>query len=70
MARKGTVQLSQRELEILRHVADGETDAEIAGALVISRYTVAKHVGRISAKLRATGCAGAAVAAIRRGIIE
>lgn len=47
----GTPLLSARENEVLRHLADGLTDREIAEALLISRRTVETHVGNILAKL-------------------
>src|SRR5262249_7936347 len=43
--------LSARELEVLRHVAAGESNREIATALVVSEHTVARHVQNIFAKL-------------------
>ena len=43
--------LSLRELEVLRRLAVGETDAEIAGALVIGTRTVNSHVSAILRKL-------------------
>jgi DNA-binding NarL/FixJ family response regulator len=43
--------LTDRELEILRHVAWGMTNAEIATALSISEGTVKTHVARVLAKL-------------------
>ena len=43
--------LSERETEVLRLVADGLTDREIARALGISPRTVGRHVGSILAKL-------------------
>jgi DNA-binding NarL/FixJ family response regulator len=46
-------QLTARELEILRLVAAGLSNAEMASRLVISPLTVKTHVGRILAKL---GC--------------
>jgi DNA-binding NarL/FixJ family response regulator len=44
--------LTARELEVLRLVAAGKTNREIATALVISERTVARHVQNIFAKLR------------------
>jgi DNA-binding CsgD family transcriptional regulator/tetratricopeptide (TPR) repeat protein len=43
--------LTTRELEVLRHVASGKSNREIASALVISEHTVARHVQNIFAKL-------------------
>jgi DNA-binding NarL/FixJ family response regulator len=43
--------LSSRELQVLSHLADGLTDREIAGALVISPRTVETHVSNILRKL-------------------
>jgi DNA-binding CsgD family transcriptional regulator len=43
--------LSARELEVLRLVAAGKSNREIAAALVISEHTVARHVQNIFAKL-------------------
>jgi DNA-binding CsgD family transcriptional regulator len=43
--------LSERELEVLRHLAAGETNKAIAAALVVSVRTVDRHVSNIFAKL-------------------
>lgn len=43
--------LTEREVEILKQVADGKTDKEIAQALHISVHTVRNHVQNISRKL-------------------
>jgi DNA-binding CsgD family transcriptional regulator len=43
--------LTPRELEVLRLVAAGKSNREIASALVISEHTVARHVQNIFAKL-------------------
>jgi ATP/maltotriose-dependent transcriptional regulator MalT len=51
--------LSARELEVLRHVAAGETNPEIADALTISRHTVNRHLENIFAKLGVAGRAAA-----------
>jgi DNA-binding CsgD family transcriptional regulator len=44
--------LTNRELEVLRLIAAGKTNREIAAALVVSEHTVARHVQNILAKLR------------------
>jgi DNA-binding CsgD family transcriptional regulator len=43
--------LTARELEVLRHVAAGKTNREIAAELVVSEHTVARHLQNIFAKL-------------------
>ncbi|MGH3010915.1 MAG: LuxR C-terminal-related transcriptional regulator [Gaiellaceae bacterium] len=43
--------LSPRELEVLRHVAGGKTNKEIAAELVLSERTIDRHVSNIFAKL-------------------
>ena len=43
--------LTQRELEVLRLIATGKSNREIAAALVISEHTVARHVQNIFTKL-------------------
>jgi non-specific serine/threonine protein kinase len=46
-----TESLSQREIEVLRLVADGLSNAEIAQQLVIGMSTVKKHINHVFAKL-------------------
>jgi ATP/maltotriose-dependent transcriptional regulator MalT len=43
--------LSARELEVLRHVASGKTNRQIADELVLSEHTVARHMQNIFTKL-------------------
>lgn len=50
-AAKASDVLTERELDVLRAVADGASVAEAAEALVVSRETVKKHLGNIYAKL-------------------
>ena len=49
---RATHGLTARELEVLRLVAAGKTNREIAGLLVVSEHTVARHVQNILGKLR------------------
>jgi DNA-binding NarL/FixJ family response regulator len=46
-----TAGLSERELEVLRGIARGRSNAEIAGELVLSEATIKSHVARILGKL-------------------
>ena len=52
--------LTERELEVLRHVAAGQTNKAIAADLVLSVRTVDRHVSNIFAKLGVSSRAGAA----------
>ncbi|MDQ1085280.1 MULTISPECIES: helix-turn-helix transcriptional regulator [Microbacterium] len=60
--------LTPRELEVLGHVVEGCSNAEIARALVVSPRTVAAHIEHILFKLDATSRALAAVRAERAGL--
>jgi DNA-binding CsgD family transcriptional regulator len=62
-------ELSDREREVLRLVASGLSDAQIAAALVLSPHTVHRHVANIRAKLRQPTRAAAAAEAARLGVI-
>jgi DNA-binding NarL/FixJ family response regulator len=59
--------LTDRELEILRKVSDGMTNAEIGYALGISAQTVKNHVTSILRKLAVNDRTQAVVTALRRG---
>lgn len=61
--------LTAREVEVLRLLATGRTDAEIAAALSISRRTVAAHVQHIYDKLDVSSRAEAAVWAARHSLV-
>jgi two-component system NarL family response regulator len=49
-----TVELTERELEILQWIADGLSNKEVARKLSLSLYTVKNHVSNIISKLKAT----------------
>ncbi|HEX2087101.1 MAG TPA: alpha/beta fold hydrolase [Solirubrobacteraceae bacterium] len=61
--------LSPRELDVLRLVASGLSDAQIAESLVLSPHTVHRHVANIRTKLRQPTRAAAAAEAARRSLI-
>lgn len=58
--------LSAREVQVLRLIAAGRTNAEIAEELVISPHTVSRHVSNIFAKTGAANRAEAAAFAVER----
>lgn len=60
--------LTQRELEILRLIAQGLENREIAGQLVISEATVRTHVSNILGKLQLASRTQAALFALREGL--
>ncbi|MBC3909728.1 response regulator [Undibacterium umbellatum] len=62
--------LSKREIEVLKQVADGNSNKRIAIKLAISEDTVKAHVKNILAKLSASDRTHAAVLALQRGIID
>jgi two-component system, NarL family, response regulator LiaR len=61
--------LTPRELEILRLIADGRENAEIAELLVISPSTAKNHVANVLEKLGAQNRVQAAVYAVRNGLV-
>jgi DNA-binding NarL/FixJ family response regulator len=62
--------LSSREMEILRHIAAGGANKDVAWRLSISEETVKVHVKNILQKLHASDRTQAVTMAIKRGIIE
>jgi NarL family two-component system response regulator YdfI len=61
--------LSERELEVLNLIAEGQSNKLIAHALGISEHTVKTHVASIRAKLGASSRTEAVSQAIRRGLV-
>jgi two-component system NarL family response regulator len=61
--------LSDRELEVLRLVADGYTNDEIAPRLCVSSHTVKRHVANILAKLHERTRADAVMHAMQQGFL-
>ncbi|MCC3765350.1 response regulator transcription factor [Glycomyces sp. TRM65418] len=62
--------LSERELEVLRLVADGASNAEIGRRLHIGEATVKTHLLRSYQKLGVNDRTAAVTSAIRRGLLE
>jgi DNA-binding NarL/FixJ family response regulator len=62
--------LTEREITVLRLVADGKTNKEIANNLDLSEKTVKNHVRNIFHKLHVYDRTQAAILAIRKGLIE
>ncbi|MFE6776684.1 LuxR C-terminal-related transcriptional regulator [Streptomyces sp. NPDC057702] len=62
--------LSAREVEILRHVAEAHSNAEIAGELFLAETTVKRHLTNIYRKLGATSRVDAIRRAHEAGILE
>ena len=62
--------LTEREVEVLRHVAEGRRNRDIAEKLFISEETVKVHVKHIMDKLGASDRTQAVAIAVRRGIIQ
>ncbi|MGI8328975.1 response regulator [Actinomadura scrupuli] len=66
---RSPVDLSLREIEVLRLVAQGGTNAEIGRELFISEATVKTHLLRTFGKLGVSDRTAAVTAALRRGIL-
>ncbi len=60
--------LTEREVEVLKRVAEGLTNQEIADGLHITERTVRNHVGNILAKLHLANRTQAALYALREGL--
>ena len=63
------LELSDREVEVLRLIVEGLSNKEIAVALSITESTVKNHVNSILAKLKVKDRTQAATTALRRGIV-
>jgi DNA-binding NarL/FixJ family response regulator len=60
--------LTPREVEVLRLIAEGQTDGEIADALAVSRRTVTTHVTGILGKLDVPSRSAAVAYGVRHGL--
>jgi DNA-binding CsgD family transcriptional regulator len=65
----GAPRLTERQIEVLRHLVQGETDRQIAEALFLSRRTVQDHVSRLIATLGVANRTEAAADAIRDRLV-
>jgi two-component system, NarL family, response regulator LiaR len=63
-------ELTERELDVLRQVASGKSNQEIAAVLVISEKTVKTHITNILTKLHLSDRTQAAVYAWQEGIVR
>ncbi|WP_329267744.1 response regulator transcription factor [Streptomyces sp. NBC_01451] len=63
-------ELSGREIEVVRLMAEGLSNRAIAGALFLSEATVKTHLVRVYRKLRVDNRAAAVSEAVRRGVLE
>ena len=61
--------LTPRELEVLRHLATGMSNRQIASALVVSEHTVARHVQNIFVKLRVSSRTAATAFAFEHDLV-
>jgi len=62
--------LTQRELDVLRGIAQGLSNQDIAGQLMISQATVRSHVSSLLSKLGLTNRTQAALYAVEAGLLE
>ena len=62
--------LTEREVEVLRLVAQGLSNQDIAKGLTISERTVGNHIGSILRKLHLANRTQAALYALRRGLVD
>jgi DNA-binding NarL/FixJ family response regulator len=61
--------LTPRQAEVLRLVAQGKTDRQIAAELVLSEKTVGRHLENIFTRLGVSSRATATVVAVRAGLV-
>lgn len=67
---KHSAELTEREQEVLRQLALGRTNHEIAAALTVSDETIKTHVGNILTKLQLAHRTQAVIYALKKGLIS
>ncbi|MGV0106416.1 Two component transcriptional regulator, LuxR family protein [Nostoc sp. DSM 114160] len=70
LQRMSNPELSERELEVLRLMAQGKGNQEIGTVLNIGESTVKSHVNRILSKLGVSDRTQAVITAVKRGIVS
>ena len=70
LQRMSNPELTERELEVLRLMAQGMGNQEIGTALIIGESTVKSHVNRILSKLGVSDRTQAVITAVKRGIVS
>ncbi|MDN3018803.1 response regulator transcription factor [Paenibacillus sp. BSR1-1] len=68
--KKSLEDLTRRELEVLKEIASGKNNKDIAATLFITEKTVKTHVSSILAKLELADRTQAALYAVRNGVIK
>jgi len=63
-------ELTSRETEVLRHMAEGKNNKDISSALYVSVGTIKSHVNAILRKLNATDRTQAITTALKRGLVR
>ena len=66
----GAARLSERELSVLRLMAQGQSNREIAAALFLGESTIKSHVAAVMQKLEASDRIKAVTTALRRGLVQ
>ena len=69
LQRMSNPELSERELEVLRLMAQGMSNQEIGAALSIGESTIKSHVNRILSKLGVNDRTQAVIIAVKRGLV-
>lgn len=64
------IQLTDRELAVLEHAADGSTNVEIGRALIVSPETVKTYKRQLFEKLEARNTTHAVAIAFRQGVLK